>query len=564
MADRSRGSGLWLAVVALLVVVLAACGSTTPAASTATTAATQPSGAGSAAASQATQASQGTSAKTTLVFGTDISDINSLDPEKQFSLNGPIPHRGMYETLVTVEPPDYTVLKPLLAQKWEKTPDGKAWVFHLRTDVKFASGNPMTADDVKFSFDRLKNLKVDASALADNIASVDVVDPATVKISMVDKNQPLLAWLISPDFGVADSKTVAAEGGVSGPGADTKDQASAWLDTHSAGTGPYQLESWTRNSDVSLSRNPNYWRTPAPFEKVIIRHVPDGATQLLQIQRGDIDVALNLSFDQIQGLGGNNDIRVVKGQSLDYLYLALTVNPAKSAALAKKEARQALLYAIDYDGIINGLYGGDAVRPLSFIPIGLGGSTLELGQQFGYHQDLDKAKQLVQAAGLPNGFEFKLSYGTGAAVSGVSYEVVAQKIKSDLARVGITANLDPQEQGNLRTAFRAGDLTSVLTFWNPDALDPALWADPTVQRVAKRLNWEPPKDIVDLVAKADGEQDQTKRDQLYVDFQKKLADEANLQVLLQPIYSVAVRNTIATYQLTAAGYQVDLYTITPR
>ena len=139
-----------------------------------------------------------------------------------------------------------------------------------------------------------------------------------------------------------------------------------------------------------------------------------------------------------------------------------------------KEARQAIGYAIDYDGIINSLLGGKAVRAASFLPIGLRGSTEEIAKEIGFHQDLDRAKALLQKAGLPNGFEFQLSYGD-AAVSGISYAVLAQKIQSDLARVGIKVTLNPMDQVNLRTQYTGGKSTAVLTFWNPPGPDELLW-----------------------------------------------------------------------------------------
>lgn len=502
--------------------------------------------------------------KTVLVLGTDISDTNSLDPQRQFVYSAPITEHAVYETLVTMTPGNYTEVKPLLATKWESADNGAAWVFHLRPNVKFVTGNPLTAADVKFTFERLKYLKDDASALAENIARVDVMDPLTVKITMADKSQPLVPLLISPNFGIIDSKVVKEQGGVSTPDADKNDKATAYLDQHSVGTGPYTLTKWSRSTEIELVRNPSYWREKAAFERVLIRHVPDSATQVLQLKRGDIDAALNLTFDQIKGLSGTSGINIVKGQSLDFMYIAITSAAALSQPLSNKFARQALMYAIDYDGIIRGLLGGDAVRPASFIPVGLGGSTTELTRQIGYRQDLDKAKSLLAQAGYPNGFSFDLSYGSGADVGGVSYEVVAQKVQADLARVKIQANLKPMEQGNLRTAYRKGDLAATITFWNPDAMDPSLWADPTVQRVAKRVRWEPDPAIVALATQADGEQSPQKRDALYGQFQKLLIDQANLCVLFQPVYSHAVRDSITGYQLTAAGWQVDLYDIKPK
>jgi peptide/nickel transport system substrate-binding protein len=509
-----------------------------------------------------TQAAAG--AKTVLVLGTDISDTNSLDPQRQFVYSAPITEHAIYETLVTMTPGNYTEVKPLLATKWETVDGGGALVFHLRPNVKFVTGNPLTAEDVKFTFERLKYLKDDASALAENIARVEVVDPVTVKVVLADKTQPLLPFLIAPNFGIVDSKVVKEQGGLSTPDADKNDKATGYLDQRSVGTGPYMLTKWSRSTEIELVRNPTYWRQPAAFERVLIRHIPDSATQVLQLKRGDIDAALNLTFDQVTAFRGTAGISVAKGQSLDFMYVALTSAAALSQPLSNKLARQALMYAVDYDGIIKGLLGGDAVRPASFIPIGLGGSTPELTREIGYRQDLDKARALLAQAGYPNGFSFDLSYGSGADVGGVSYEVVAQKLQADLARVKIQANLKPMEQGNLRTAYRKGDLAATITFWNPDAMDPSLWADPTVQRVAKRVRWEPDAAAVALAKQAAGEPTPPKREALYVQFQKLLADQANLCVLFQPVYSHGIRDSITGYQLTAAGWQVDLYDIKPR
>ena len=140
----------------------------------------------------------------TLVIGMDISDTNSFDPGHQFVYSAPITMRATYETLVTMAPGQYSTLLPLLARSWELADDGAALVFHLRKDVKFSSGNEMTATDVQFTFDRLRNLKDNPAELASNIASVAVVDPRTVKIVMVDKAQPLLNLLVGPSFVVGE------------------------------------------------------------------------------------------------------------------------------------------------------------------------------------------------------------------------------------------------------------------------------------------------------------------------------------------------------------------------
>jgi peptide/nickel transport system substrate-binding protein len=284
----------------------------------------------------------------------------------------------------------------------------------------------------------------------------------------------------------------------------------------------------------------------------------DSATQLLAIKRGDVGAAFNLIPEQIATLKDDKQVRIEALRSLDFVYMALTNEPKYNKALAVKEARQAIASAIDYDGITEHLLGSKALRCASFIPIGLYGSTEETTKQIGWHQDLDRSKQLLQKAGFPNGFEFKISYGD-AAVSGLTYAVLAQKLQSDLARVGIKVVLDPLDQVNLRTQYTTGHSPGgVLTFWNPSGVETDQWASASVLRVAKRIHWSPDAALMKLVLAAAAEQDLAKRTALYVDYQKAVIDQASLLILFQPTYEFAVRNTLKTLPLTAAGWEAEL------
>jgi len=500
--------------------------------------------------------------KTVLVIGCDISDTNSFDPARQFVYSAPTTIRATYETLVTMEPGDYETIRPLLAEKWEKTDDGAALVFHLHDGVKFASGNPLTADDVKFTFERLVNVKDNPAEIAGNIDHIEVMGRLQVKLVMKDKTEPLLNLLTSPTFVITDSKTLQANGGLSTPEAEKGDKATAWLDANSAGTGPYVLKQWERNSQIVMDRNDTYWRPAAGFKRVIIKHIAESATQLLTIQRGDIDAALNLTPPQLDGLKGQDGIDIVQGTSLDYVYMTLTSGADLNPALAKKEARQAIAAAIDYDGIIKGLMGGYASRPPSFIPNGLGGATEALTKEIGYRYDPEHAKTLLKKADLAGGFSFDLYYGD-ASVGGTTYQLLAQKIQSDLSKVGITAQLKPLDQASARTKYRAGELPAFLTFWNPDAAEPWLWAAASVQRVAKRVRWQVPAELTNLVAQAGGASTSEEANKLYRKYMEALIDNANYVIILQPIYRVATRTSIKGWRLTAAGWQVDLYDVKP-
>jgi peptide/nickel transport system substrate-binding protein len=504
--------------------------------------------------------------KNTLVLGIDISDTITLDPARLAQYTSPMTVSAAYDSLVTLTPGDYINVKPSLATKWARSPDGKGWRFTLRDGVKFASGSLMTAEDIKWSIDRVINLKDQPSQYIGNITSVVVVDKNTIDVILKDPAQPILNVLAAPEFVAMERKVVEANGGTADVDAKEKDKATPWLNTKSAGTGAYQVAAWERNAQIQLVRNEYYWGGKPAFERIIIRHISDGAAQLLAVRRGDIDAAFNLIPEQIASLKGDKDkdVRLDPLKSLDFVYMALTQEPEFNKALAVKEIRQAVGYAIDYDGIKNSMLGGAALRPAHYLPIGVNGSTEEIARQIGFRNDPAKAKELLAKGGYPDGFEFEIAYGN-AAVQGVTYQDLALKIQSDVARVGIKANLRPMDQVNLRTEYPAGKSRGgVLTFWNPPAVDNLLWAAAVVQRVAKRVHWEVPKDVYDMCFKASVEPDPKKQAEMWVEWQKVMVDQANHFVLFQPVYQIAVRNAIDKFPLTAAGWMLDLHGVTPK
>ena len=237
--------------------------------------------------------------KTTLVLGLDISDTISLDPAREAQYTPPMTLNAVYDALVTMTPGDYLNVKPALATAWARTPDGKGWRFTLRSGAKFNSGNPVTADDVKWTMDRVINLKDQPSQYVANVDRVEIPDPGTVDIILKDPTQPLLTVVCGPNFGVLERKVVEAHGGTSAPGANSTDKATQWLNQNSAGAGAFTLVGWTRNAQILLTRNPHYWQGPPHFEHVVIRHMGDSATQLLAVKRGDIDAAFNLIPEQV-------------------------------------------------------------------------------------------------------------------------------------------------------------------------------------------------------------------------------------------------------------------------
>lgn len=495
----------------------------------------------------------------TLVIGLDISDAGAItpDPARMNYYTPPLTTRTVYETLVTLVPGDYGTLRPLLAERWERTADGKAFRFHLRRDVKFVSGAPLTSEDVKFSFDRLVNVKDQPSAYADNLGRVEAVDAHTVDVYPKNPDLPLLSILTAPSCGIYEKKLAMANGATADANAKATDKAAQWFGTTSIGTGPYKLVSWERNVQVGMVRNPHYWNGTPGFERIVIRHISDGGAQLLALKRGDIDVAFNLTPEQLATLGDAADLAIAAEPSFDYVYMAMTSSPELNPALAKKEARQAVACAIDYDGIRDALFGGAGVRPASFIPYGIGGSTKEFVERTRYRHNPAKARELLARAGLADGFEFDLAYGQ-AAIAGASFPVIAQKMQSDLAKAGIRMNLKPMDYANLRTAYYQGKTQAVVLSWNLNAVEPWLWGSAAVERVAKRLHWDVPAQVRGALAAAAAERNAARQAALYQDFQSLLIDQANLLVLLQPVYRVGYRKRVKDFRITGAGWMAEL------
>jgi peptide/nickel transport system substrate-binding protein len=497
-----------------------------------------------------------------LLIGLDIGDSITFDPARLAQYSSPMTVHNSYDTLVTMLPGDYINLKPNLATSWEYRPDGKAVRFKLRQGAKFASGNPVTAEDVKWSIERVINLKDQPAQYIAHVDKVEIVSPDTIDIVLKDSTQPLLTILAAPSFSIMDAKLVAAQGGTAAADAKDADKATAWLNGNSAGSAPWTFTAWERNQQIQLARNPNYRGDKPGYERVVIRHMSESAAQLLALKRGDIDIAFNLIPEQIATLKGDPQIEIMGTQSLDFIYMAVSENAEANPALKKKQNRHAIGAAIDYDGIINSLIGGSAVRPASFLPVGVNGSTAETTKQIGFRQDLARAKKLLAEAGNPDGFTFELTYSNNA-IAGVSYQNLAQKLQGDLARVGIKVTLNPIDQVNLRTLFGQGKLQAVITFWNPPAVENQLWASATVNRVAKRVHWTPPDEMKKLVDEASAERDLAKAAVLWRMYQEGMVDAANLFVLIQPIYQIAVRKSVAGFKPTAAGWMAELGGVKP-
>lgn len=481
----------------------------------------------------------------TLVVLDDLQGQNWLyfDPGKIYEINPSAGFHLVYDGLYDL--PDGTKLTEFVPRLADGMPsfssDGLTATIKLRTDVKFQNtGNPFTSADVVWSFNRLANLKSNPSFLfTDFMTKIEATDPATVAITLNSPNAALLGILCALPMSVLDSVECKKHGGVAEAGADQTDKLTDWLNTgNSAGTGPYRLTAWDVSNEIVVEANPNYYGTDkAVFDRVIFRAVATASTQLDLISSGEADMAFAIDPDSLSRVQSDATMQIVEGPSLAIEYLALNTSTDVGGPLSKKEVRQAIAKAIDYDGIINGLLSGGAVRPATIVPLGLLAADDVKDQA--YKTDLAGAQSLFDSAAVAPA-EITLTWGSGQATpAGLSRDTLAAKLKSDLEKIkGLSIKLNPMDPTQRLADYRAAKLQFTMSDWSPDYPDVHTYADPfghSTGAAAKRVKYNNPQ-VDALLAKGIAELDNAKRKEDYIEIEKMIQDDAAFLVEFQPNY----------------------------
>jgi peptide/nickel transport system substrate-binding protein len=498
----------------------------------------------------------------TVVVGWDISEAKTLDPGREYEFTGMLVDHALYDTLITIHGSDVAHIQPDLATSWKVSSGGTVFTFTLRQGVKFVSGNPMTADDVVFSYLRFMNLKDNPSTLVTGLKDVKAINPSTVRITLSAPDVSFLAAMESPNFAIVDSKLVKQQGGTDGPDAAKTDKATAFLDANAAGTGPYILKEWTRNTRIVLTRNPNYWGPTPYFQEVILDGVKDAQTQKLQLQKGDAQLAFGLTSDQIASLRSDHNVKVVLGPTQDYLYLAMNVSAAVSKPFSNPLVRLAVRYAVDYDGIIKNLLNGSGTQPASVIPTGYVGNSVAENNAQRLHTDVAKAKALLAQAGYPNGFTTTFAYPTNYPFDGVNLDALAAKLVDDFKKVGITAQPKAEQVAIWLADFRARKFQIGLSVWGADyldAFDNLSYFGPG-GAVGLRVNYTKDGNLAALIAKGDTVANAEQRGAIYNQVQQQFLKTSPWVGIVQPAFPVGVRAEIKGYQY-APIWKVDFATL---
>ncbi|UNE53556.1 ABC transporter substrate-binding protein [Bartonella machadoae] len=487
------------------------------------------------------------SSKDTLIMAWNIDSIRSFDPAQVVELVASELLMNMCSALVEYDKNEPAKVRPAMAQSWDILDNGQRIIFHLRDDLKFDDGRVATAQDLAWSMQRIIKLELGYSQFLtsygfakDNIeTSIQALDDKTLQLKL-DKPYPihLILTAIGQSYASAllDRQTLEAKS-VDG------DMGNKYLTTHSACVGPYKLARWSPGEKVVLQATQHYWGDMPKIKQIVLQHVAESASQRLLLEKGDVDIARDLSSDDVLDIekqGGKVKVsRVLRPQ---IVYLSLN---NKNPIFAHEKVRLAFRYLIDYEGLGNTVLKGIGIPRASYMPLGIPGALNEK-EGVPFKLDLEKARQLITEAGYPNGFKANLLIGS------LNYmPLVAQSIQENARKIGIELTIKRMTQNQLLKRVRVGDYDTAIQRWgsaDPDGHPPSLNhvfnPDPTfTKKHSTYLAWRTgyyDENINKMVIDALFEKDQNKRISQYRALQHYVFEHGPMVYLFQTYYTVGM------------------------
>jgi peptide/nickel transport system substrate-binding protein len=393
-----------------------------------------------------------------------VKDAVVLDPSHAtdgLSLNTT---NEVMQGIVTFKPGSFDVVGDA-AKSWTRSADGKTWTFELYPNLAFSDGTPLDAKAVKFNLDRWRLATDPAHGnfsyayYADDFggfpgAIVDVQAPAPTRVvvKLAKPLGPFLRDIAEQSFGLGSPQAITAD-----PKA---------FELKPVGSGPYTVAEWERDDHITLVANPKYHGPKPGYQTVIIRDIPDQATSVLSIQKGDIDMLTDPRPDDAKSLAHQIGLTVVEQPSNNVSYVAMDV---EKKPFGDVRVRRAVAYALDAATMAKSLYSSGAVVADNWTPPGMLGANPAIKA---YAHDVAKAKSLLAAAGFPHGFATTLSYSTAPRPYLPEPQRVAETLQAELAQAGIQVTLQPDEWGVFLDKIKHGRHDMCLIGWTGDNGDP--------------------------------------------------------------------------------------------
>jgi peptide/nickel transport system substrate-binding protein len=470
------------------------------------------------------------------------------------------------ENLIFVEPGG-TELQPGLATEWESSDDGTVWTFTLREGVTFHDGTPFNAEAAKFNFDRWNDPEFEfgfrdegvqyeawgyvfGGYLGDEAAVLEeatVVDEYTLELTLSQPMGFLPAALSSSYFGLhspAAIREAGADYGTPSVGA--------------VGTGPFEFVEWIDGNQVVLERYADYWGEPAGVERLVFRGIEDPTARLAELQAGSIDIAVNLSPDDVVTIENDPNLEVATAESnlnVGYLAMHQSNEPFESQLI-----RQAVAHAIDWNEIVAAFFGEDAVVATQFVPPGLIGRDESLEP---YEYNPERARELLAEAGYPDGFETELWYMPVSRPYFPSPEPIAAAMASYLADVGIQASLMTQDWGTYLDNYQTGAFPMYMLGWSADFADPDNFVYTFFNGTQQQdyLGWNSPE-VAQMLEEARQEPDEETRASMYEEINRLIYEAVpSIPVAHNPVLN-AVRVGVEGFEPSPLGSTVPFSTVT--
>ena len=488
-----------------------------------------------------------------LIVGMNMNNLLTLDPAAMTGNEVVGIVVNLYDGLVELNPQQLTEVRPALAERWSVSPDNRTLTFHLRDNVRFHSGNPLSSADAVWSMRRVLHLNLAQASVwksygfsRDNVDQmITAPDGRTLVITLPKPNDPQLVIYSLAALGsmvVLDRKTVQQHE-VDG------DWGNRWLTTHEAGSGPFRLDVWQAKDVLRMSRATDYWRGEAKMSRVVFRHLQESQTLRLMMQKGDLDIASNMAIPDVRALRHDPDLTIDAVRKGTIYYLAMSMNDPRFDNI---KVREAVRYLVDYQGINKSLmtgYGELHQRPIQ------SGMPATLPDP-GYRLDVPRARALLAEAGYPDGFDTTLR-----VLADQPFLNIAIAIQSTLLQGGIRAKIITGTGNQIYGAMRDRQF-SLLVGRGGSGVEPhphsslrALVYNPNNADSARLTNFQGWRtgfydaQLNRMIDQALVERDKTRQQQAYFAIQQRYDQLVPaLMPISQMLDSVVVSNRVQAYQ----------------
>jgi len=419
---------------------------------------------------------------------------------------------------------------PDLAERFESTPDFKTFTFYLKPGIKFHNNSPLSALDVKYTFETMlaPDFPSDKKAELAGKLSIEVKDPLTV-VFHCKEPFPGFANAIIP-------VGIIPEG--------TSDQQAK----RPIGTGPFKFAEFIEDQELRLTANQEYFAGAPSIARLRVKIVPDNSTRESELRKGSVDLAINADFDPItvESLRSAEGLKVdtINGTNVTHLGVNL-----EDPILKDRRVRQALAYAIDRDAIIRDVLHGQAHPAYSILPV----------SQWAYESGIEKypynperAKQLLDEAGLPGQPRARLSLKTSTI--SVSRKI-GETLQEQLRRVGVALEIQPLERAKLTEDMKNGNFqlylnTSVGGNQSTDFFKFAYSTD-AIKNGQNRSRYSNP--LMDKLISEAQTASREQQKQIFSQIQKQLAIDLPQIYLWYPETVVVHNSRIGNIQLEPSG-----------